>query len=461
MQAMSHLETLMTTAQPSTDRLRHTDYLKIAIPFIVSTVTQPLLGAVDTAVIGHLGAAELIGGVAIGTVIMNTLYWLFGFFRTNTTGQSAIAHGRNSESEMAKSLIQPFVLATVVGLAFIVLQQPIWLGARYLLQPDPLVAEQAHTYFTILIWGAPFVLLNYTLIGWLMGQSKIKATLITQIFGNVLNIILDVVFVVGFDMAVGGVAIATLIAQITTFGIGLFVVHRSAGFPIRRYAGMARIAGAELKAILASNTDLLLRTICLLAIHNSMARVGSSLGTDTLATNAVMLQVVLMASYIFEGIANASSVFAGRAVGKKSLDSLNEVIRKNFQWTAVVVVAQTAFIFLSQNHLALLFTRIPDVLRQFDELSPWLILYPVVSGFGLTVYGIFTGTGTTRPIRNSAIIALLVYLGTLALTLDSLKNHGLWLAFSLFYLLRFVFLCPYIGEVRKKCIAERQSGTPA
>lgn len=441
----------MTSASPSTFRLTNTDYLKIAIPFIVSTVTQPLLGAVDTAVIGHLGEAELLGGVAIGTVIMNTLYWLFGFFRTNTTGQSAIAHGKNCESEMAKSLIQPFVLAAAVGLAFIILQQPLWLGARHLLQPDPLVAEQAHTYFTILIWGAPFVLLNYTLIGWLMGQSKIKATLITQIFGNVLNIVLCIVFVAGFDMAVGGVAAATLISQITTFGIGLFVVFRSAGFPIRRYVGVAKITGDELKGIVASNTDLLLRTVCLLAIHNSMARVGSALGTNTLATNAVMLQVVLMASYIFEGIANASSVFAGRAVGKKSPDFLDQVIRKNFYWTAVVVTIQTVFILLCQQHLASLFTRIPEVLRQYERLSAWLILFPVISGFGLTVYGIFTGTGTTRPIRNSAIVALLAYLGTLALTLDTLQNQGLWLAFSLFYLLRFVFLYPYIGEVRKKC----------
>jgi MATE family multidrug resistance protein len=451
----------MTPALPGTVRLTNADYLRIALPFIVSTVTQPLLGAVDTAVIGHLGQAELIGGVAIGTVIMNTLYWLFGFFRTNTTGQSAMAHGRNSESETAKSLIQPFVIAAAVGLAFIILQQPLWLGARYLLQPDPLVAEQAHTYFTILIWGAPFVLLNYTLIGWLMGQSRIKATLITQIFGNVLNIVLDIVLVVGFDMAVGGVAVATLIAQITTFGIGLFVVHRSADFPMRRYLGMAKIAGDELKAIVAANTDLLLRTVCLLTIHNSMARVGSSLGTDTLATNAVMLQVVLIASYIFEGIANASSVFAGRAVGRRSLDALDQVVRKNFQWTAVVAAALTVFLLLSQHHLALLFTRIPDVLRQYDEISAWLILFPVVSGFGLTVYGIFTGTGTTRPIRDSTFLALLAFLGTLALTLDKLHNHGLWLAFSLFYLLRFVLLYPYIGEVRKKCVPTRSADSQA
>ena len=443
----------MPAAPHNNTRLTHGDFLKIAIPFIASTVTQPLLGAVDTAVIGHLGAAELIGGVAIGTVIMNTLYWLFGFFRTNTTGQSAIAHGRNSEHEMAKSLIQPFVLATAIGLAFIVLQPFIWQGARHLLQPEPLVAEQAHTYFTILIWGAPFVLLNYTLIGWLMGQSKIKATLITQIFGNVLNIVLDIVFVVGFDMAVGGVAVATLIAQITTFGIGLFLVQRSTGFRIRQYVGLAKMTGAELKAIVSSNTDLLLRTVCLLTIYNSMARVGSSLGTDTLATNAVILQIVFLTSYIFDGIANASSVFAGRAVGRKSLDSLNEVIRKNFQWTTALIVALTLVLLVSHRHLVVLFTRIPDVLALYEEFSVWLLLCPVASGFGLTVYGIFTGTGTTRPVRNSTFLALLVFLGTLALTRDTLHNHGLWLAFSLFYLGRFVFLYPYMAEVRKKCIS--------
>lgn len=192
--------------------LTHKDYLKIAFPFIVSTVTQPLLGAVDTAVIGKLGVAELIGGVAIGTVIMNTLYWLFGFFRVSTTGQSAIALGKKNHVDQASSLFRPFILALFVGVVFIMLQAVIWSGAERIINPEAVVGQNAKVYFDIMIYGAPFVLLNYTVIGWLMGQAKAKETLFTQVFGNVLNIVLDIIFVLYLDMGIAGVAIATLIA---------------------------------------------------------------------------------------------------------------------------------------------------------------------------------------------------------------------------------------------------------
>lgn len=145
--------------------ITHKDYLKIAFPFIISTVTQPLLGAVDTALIGQLGIAELIGGVAIGTIIMNTMYWLFGFFRVSTTGQSAMALGKGERSELAGSLMRPFVLSGLVGLIFILIQPLIWQGAMWVIEPEANVADQAHIYFSILIYGAPFVLLNYTIIG--------------------------------------------------------------------------------------------------------------------------------------------------------------------------------------------------------------------------------------------------------------------------------------------------------
>ena len=431
--------------------LTHKDYLKIALPFIISTVTQPLLGAVDTAVVGQLGAAELIGGVAIGTVIMNTLYWLFGFFRVSTTGQSAIALGKRCEKEKAASLIRPFVLATVVGLIFILGQTFIWSASEWVIQPEPKVVVEAKRYFFILIWGAPFVLLNYTLIGWLMGQAKVKETLFTQIFGNVLNILLDILFVAGFNMGVAGVAVATLFSQITTFVIGIYLVNKAAGFAFRPYLPLAKMGGHQLKTIISSNTDLLLRTVCILVMFNSMARSGSALGADILATNAVIMQITFMVSYMFDGIANASSVFTGKAVGEKSQKLLTQVLKLNFQWTSLFVVLTTGFIWLTREKLVLLFTQIPEVIQLFNQVSLWLIVFPLVASYGLTIYGIFTGSGTTRPVRNSTFMALMVFLVTLGLTLNKMENQGLWLAFTLFYIGRFAFLYPYIGEVKKKC----------
>ncbi len=431
--------------------LTHKDYYKIAIPFIISTVTQPMLGAVDTAVIGQRGVAELIGGVAVGTVIMNTLYWLFGFFRISTTGQSAIAMGQQDQRQMAATLIRPFVLAAAVGSVFILLQSLIWQGATAIIAPEESVSHSAKIYFDILIWGAPIVLLNYVVIGWLMGQAKVKETLFTQVSGNVINIILDALFVLVLDWGVAGVAAASLIAQTSTLLLGLFYINRGAGFSFVPYLAFAKMTRAELKVIVSANTDLLLRTVCLLTFFNLIARTGSQLGAEVLAANAIMMQVTFMVSYLFDGVANASSVFAGKAVGQKNLELLNQVIAKNFQWTTLFVAICTLLVVVFKDQIIVLFTQLPDLIALYHELSMWLLVFPLVSGYGLTIYGIFTGTGTTAPIRNSTFMTLLVFLATLWFAVPVWGNQGLWLAFTLFYVGRFVFLYPSMKQVRARC----------
>ncbi|WP_338163899.1 MATE family efflux transporter [Vibrio sp. 10N] len=437
--------------------ISHKDYYKIALPFIISTVTQPLLGAVDTAVIGQLGVAELIAGVAVGTVIMNTLYWLFGFFRVSTTGQSAMALGKGDQSLLASSLMRPFVLAASVGLIFILLQSLLWQGALWIIEPETDVAQQAEIYFSILIFGAPFVLLNYTVIGWLMGQAKAKETLYTQVFGNALNIVLDAVFVLYFDLGVAGVAYASLISQVVMFAIGMSLVLRTSGISLSSLMTASKMTKSDLSTIISSNTDLLLRTVCLLTFFNMMARTGAQLGTDTLATNAILMQITFIVSYLFDGVANASSVFAGKAVGEKNPSMLERVLTLNFQWTAGLIVLLTLVVALFQAQLVYLFTSLETIVDLYQEMTPWLLVFPLVAGFGLTVYGIFTGTGTTRPVRDSSIATLIVFLAVQALSVDLWGNHGLWLAFTLFYCGRIGFLYPFIGQVKKKCI---ESKTP-
>ena len=380
--------------------LTHKDYFKIAFPFIVSTVTQPLLGAVDTAVIGKLGVAEMIGGVAIGTVIMNTLYWLFGFFRVSTTGQSAIALGKNSPEDQASSLFRPFVISLCLGLIFIALQSVIWMGAELIISPDAVVAENAKIYF---------------------------------------------------DMGIAGVAVATLIAQISTFVIGAVLVLKTCRFTLFDYIQTAKMTRKDLKVIASSNMDLLLRTVCLLVFFNMMARVGSQLGSDVLAANAILMQVTFIVSYMFDGVANASSVFAGKAVGQKKTTLLDNVIKLNTQWTAAFVVVLTLLLVLFKHQLVTLFTTLPNLVELYLNMSPWLLAFPLVAGFGLTFYGIFTGTGTTRPVRNSTFLTMVLFLVTQFIAVQCWGNHGLWLAFTLFYVGRFVFLFPYLDQVKQKC----------
>ncbi|GAL15413.1 DNA-damage-inducible protein [Vibrio astriarenae] len=204
---------------------------------------------------------------------------------------------------------------------------------------------------------------------------------------------------------------------------------------------------------MSSNVDLLLRTVCILIFFNMMARVGSQLGADTLATNAILMQVTFLISYMFDGVANASSVFAGKAVGQKSPQLLDRVIKLNTQWTTGFVVALTVFTFVFHYQIVLLFTSIPELIEMYSGLSLWLLVFPLVAGYGLTFYGIFTGTGTTRPVRNSSFITLVVFLVVQHLAVNLWGNHGLWLAFTLFYVGRFVFLYPSIGQVKEKCEA--------
>ncbi|MGR5253013.1 MATE family efflux transporter [Vibrio astriarenae] len=432
--------------------LSHKDYFKIAFPFIVSTVTQPLLGAVDTAVIGKLGVAELIGGVAIGTVIMNTLYWLFGFFRVSTTGQSAIALGKNNQRDMARSLFQPAVLSVGVGLVFILLQSVIWQGALVVIEPEQVVGNNAQIYFNIMIFGAPFVLLNYTLIGWLMGQAKAKETLYTQVFGNVLNIVLDIIFVLYLDLGIAGVAYATLIAQVSTTIIGVLLVVKTCHFSLMDHLAESKMNKAALKVIVSSNMDLLLRTVCLLTFFNMMARMGSQLGSDVLAANAILMQATFIVSYMFDGVANASSVFAGKAVGQKSPALLKNVLKMNMIWTTGFIAALTVLTLIFKSQIVMIFTDLPELVAIYHDMSSWLIIFPLASGYGLTFYGIFTGTGTTRPVRNSTAMTLVVFLITAFVAVPIVGNHGLWLAFTLFYVGRFAFLYPYMGQVKQKCL---------
>lgn len=433
-----------------TNTLPHSAYFAIAVPFIISTVTQPLLGAVDTAVVGHLDSPVYIGGVAVGTVILNTLYWLLGFFRVSTTSQSSIALGRGDRAEMVASLVRPCILALCMGLFFICMQGPIWSGAEYLLGPEKEVAEQAHSYFNILIWGAPLVLLNYTTIGWLMGQAKVKATLVTQVTGNVVNILLDLLFVVGFGYGVAGVAVATLIAQCTTFGLGLYFVHKTQPMSASELMGACSISKKDLQTIVSANTDLLLRTVCLLTMFNLMTKMGASLGGTVLATNAVAMQVTFIASYIFDGIANASSVFAGKSVGEQNTPLLKLTFKRNAQWTVGGMVFLALAIAGMGEGVGAIFTDIPEILEQFASIHYWTVVFPIVSGFGLTLYGIFTGSGTTRPVRNSTFMALISYLVSIAIFVPLLDNTGLWLSFIIFYIGRGAFLIPYTRQVYAK-----------
>ena len=416
-------------AEPLTQRR----YARILVPFVLSTATQPLLGAVDTAVMGHMSDPSYIAGVAVGAVIFNTIYWLLGFLRVGSTGFSAQAATEGSVEHIYKALLVPGVMALGLSLLLLLLQKP---------------------YYDILIWGAPLVLCNYVTLGWLMGSARVRATVIMQVGSNVLNMMLALLFVPVLEWGVTGVACATLIAQAAALITGLVCLKKALPpLPRDKKARRALLKEAlnwqDMVAMACVNGHLLLRTICMLAQTNIFMATASTFGTTTLSANAVLVQVLLIFTYVFEGIANASSVFAGQARGSRNTALMRQVLGITLRWTLISGLVMAAIYALWHTPILALFTDLDDVLARASDLALWGVFFPLVSGPGLTVYGLFTGASVTRPVFVSTLQALLAFLLVWALAVPALGNDGLWIAYLVFYTGRSLFLLPCVRNLRQ------------
>lgn len=434
------------------EKIRNTEYLKLALGFTLSTLTTPLLNSVDTAVVGNLSNPVFIGGVTLGGTIFNTIYWLFGFLRVSTSGYSAKAFGENNEKEEITVLIRPVLISLILGFLFVIFQKPILWGFIHFFDAGKEITKYIEIYFNILIWGAPFVFLNYTFLGWIMGRKEIKKCLILQLMTNIVNIFLDLYFVEVLGMDVAGVAVATLISQIMTTLLSIFIILRT--FSLKKILHNINLKEifdrSEMKKVGAVNSDLVLRTVCLLVATNLFLEKAAHNGKIILAANSILFQVQYLMSYIFDGFANASSVFSGIAAGEKNFRKLKWVMRKSIQFCVIIsIFLSTAFVFGGKK-LLLFYTKNAEVINTANQYKIWIIIFPLVVSFGLVIYGNFTGTTETAYIRNSMIQALIVFLIFYFAGTAINQNHGLWLSFIVFSLARSVFLIRYIGKFLNK-----------
>jgi len=438
--------------------MNHRTYLTLAIPLTISTMTTPLLGAVDTAVVGQLSAPAYIAGVAVGTLIFNTLYWVFGFLRVSTSAFAAQANGASDPDQGVLALSRPFLLALIVGMLFILLQWPIEHAALLVISPDADVSRFAVEYFRIRIWGAPFILMNYVILGWLMGMAKIKESLCLQILTNVLNMLLAILFVHVFSFDVQGVATATLIAEVTAFILGLFIILKVSPFKWKMPSIQALIDTNSTKRMFNVNKDLFIRTICLLVVINMFTAKGASFGTEFLAANAVLFQIHYIMAYFFDGFANASSILVGKAVGSNDKELFKKTLTLSRQWSIITAVIIASLYVLFQKQVIGLFTNLPDVIELSLTYGVWLIIYPFVACFGLVLYGVFTGATEIAPVRNSMIYAMVVYIIIQITATPIWHNHGLWLAFIIYTIGRSGFLVMYTPRLNKKLVELKGEG---
>jgi len=434
------------------EKHRNGEYLKLALGFTLSTLTTPLLNSVDTAVVGNLSNPVFIGGVTLGGTIFNTIYWLFGFLRVSTSGYSAKAFGENNKREEITVLVRPMLISILLGILFVLFQKPILWGFIYFFDAGRETTKYISVYFNILIWGAPFVLLNYTFLGWIMGRKEIKKCLILQLMTNIVNIAMDLYFVRVLKMDVAGVAVATLISQIMTTVLSVFIILRTfSAKEILHNVNLSKVFDkAEIKKVGAVNLDLVIRTICLLVTTNLFLEKAAQNGKIILAANSILFQVQYLMSYIFDGFANASSVFSGIAIGEKNFRKLKWVMGKSIQFCiAISLFLSTAFIFGGEK-LLLFYTKNMEVINIASQYKIWMLIFPLVVSFGLVIYGNFTGATETAYIRNSMIQALIVFLIFYFTGTSMYKNHGLWLSFIVFSLARSAFLMRYVGKFLKK-----------
>ncbi|MCM3639975.1 MULTISPECIES: MATE family efflux transporter [Priestia] len=438
--------------------MNHRTYLTLAIPLTISTMTTPLLGAVDTAVVGQLPAPTYIGGVAVGTLIFNTLYWVFGFLRVSTSAFAAQANGASDPDQGVLALSRPFLLAVIVGLLFILLQWPIEHAALLVISPDADVSRFAVEYFRIRIWGAPFTLMNYVILGWLMGMAKIKESLCLQILTNVLNMFLAILFVHVFSFDVQGVATATLIAEVTAFILGVFIILKASPFKWKMPSIQVLMDTNSMKRMFNVNKDLFIRTICLLVVINMFTAKGASFGTEFLAANAVLFQIHYIMAYFFDGFANASSILVGKAVGSNDKELYKKILTLSRQWSVITAVTIASLYALFQEQVIGLFTNLPDVIELSLTYGVWLIIYPFVACFGLVLYGVFTGATEIAPVRNSMIYAMIVYIIIQITATPIWHNHGLWLAFIIYTIGRSGFLVMYTPQLNKKLLQLKGEG---
>lgn len=430
-------------------QLTYKEYLKVTIPFMLSTATQPLLGAVNTAVMGHMSEAFYIAAVSLGVILFNNIYWLFGFLRVSTTSFSAQALGSESAKDKFLALARPLLIAIVISLIFLIIYPWIFKYYALLMKPESQVVELMKNYCDIIIWGAPFVLINYVTLGWLMGQMIIRYTMFMQISMNVLNIILSIVFVFIMDMNIQGVAYASLIAQIYGCIVGFIAIYKRGNLIICSEYIQSLKTLQPFLVMMKVNVDLMFRIVCLLTINNLFAITGASMGTVTLASNAIILEIIFIVVYFIDGMANGVSVFSGKAKGYKDINLLNSVLKISLRCLAVFIIFISVIMYITKSYFINMMTDLAIVANYANDYSIYLILHPICACVGLLLYGMYTGIGNTASIRNMMFVAVIFFYICQKILMSYLGNDGIWLTYNLTYLLESIILILYLPSLKK------------
>ncbi|EOW6513396.1 MATE family efflux transporter DinF [Cronobacter malonaticus] len=408
---------------------------RLALPMIFSNITVPLLGLVDTAVIGHLDSPVYLGGVAVGATATSFLFMLLLFLRMSTTGLTAQAFGARDPVALARALVQPMALALIAGVLIIALREPLIHLALHVTGGSDVVLTQARRFLEIRWLSAPASLANLVLLGWLLGVQYARAPVILLVVGNLLNIVLDLWFVMGLGLNVQGAALATAIAEYATLGIGLMMAAR-----VLRLRGitlsMLKMAWrGGVGRLLALNRDIMLRSLLLQLCFGSITVFGARLGSDIVAVNAILMTLLTFTAYALDGFAYAVEAHAGQAFGAQDKSQLNSVWRAACRQAGMVALAFALLYAVAGQYIVSLLTSLPSLQALAQPYLFWQAILPVVGVWCYLLDGMFIGATRGAEMRNSMAVAALGF-GLTLLTLPALGNDGLWLALTVFLALR-------------------------
>ena len=411
---------------------RDKQILKIALPAIVTNITVPLLGLVDTAIVGHMGDATYIGAIAVGSMVFNLVYWVFGFLRMGTSGLTAQARGRRDLQEMRSLLVRSQTVAMTIALLILLLQVPLRDVMLWLIGPTDDVRPLAVTYYHIVVWGAPAMLGLYGLSGWFIGMQNTRLPMVISISQNVVNIVASLALVYGLGMKVEGVALGTVVAQYAGLLMAMAMLVRY----YRRYITIRLCSLKEFIPFLRVNSDIFLRTLCLVAVNLYFTSAGARQGATILAVNALLLQLYLLFSYIMDGFAYAGEALCGRFWGARDNKAFREVVGRLFMWGAGMTVLFTTLYVVGGMPFLRLLTDEETVVQAAREYVWWAWLIPVAGVAAFVWDGIFIGITQTRGMLVSAAVASVVFLAGVVWLMPVMGNHGLWLSMLLYLAVR-------------------------
>ncbi len=421
------------TPEPLTRARWHRRIWKIALPIMLSNLGLPIVGAVDTAMAGHLPGPEYLGGVGVAALVFGFAFWTFGFLRLSTTGYTAQALGRGDREALKAVVIRAAVLAGAIALPLLLLQGPILALSLAMIEASPAVSLQAALYFDIRIWAAPAVMGNYVVLGALIGLQRTGWALAVQAAVAVVNVALDLLFVLGFGWQVPGLAAATLAAEYLGLAVGTAVLLAVTPGGPRAWPLAAAVRLAAYRPLLALNRDLLIRTLVLSLGFAVFTSLSARLGDVTLAANEVLMMFLTFAAFALDGFANACEAIVGEACGRRDRAALRRAVGVSTLWAGVTAAAASLVFALCGHAVIDLMTDIEAVRRVARDYLPYAALMPLVGVWSFQLDGVFIGATRGRDLRNAMLAAVAIFLPAILLLWHLMGNHGLWLGLMVLF----------------------------